>query len=304
MGDSPVRGFAAQPAAEPTPEALEPTQRNLVTFHSTDVGPPSPLYVGLNDKLFVEAIGGLAGGGQLTIDIRYLLPNGQIQVQQEVVNSGTSYGIAPATFGLAEGFLLSVNARITNAAVTRGQIFVYFALLRSIGIGTSMQLTLSRGYASVFSPVCWPAIPSDFPAQRPGGIINPVISNPSAGTDWSITVPNFMRWRLMAARAQLVTSATAANRQVILRFGPSPNFVFQAMSQAVQAASLTWNYSWATGITSFTAATGAVTPNMNIATPGDLWLAAGQVIGSGTQNIQAGDQWSNIFIQVEECIDG
>lgn len=294
------------PKAQPTPEATQPITKNLVTFHSTDVGPPSQVYIGLNDQLQVTLYQGssLSGGfTNLILDLRYLLPDGQLQIQEESMPVSGQGNPTLFSFKMAESFLLSVTARIPLNTPTRGQVFILLSLIRVISPTQNLTLTLARGYVSQASPVCWPAIPGDNPASRPGSLLLQGLGNPAAGADWSITVPINVRWRLMAAHATLTTAVAVANRGVGLVFGLTPAFIFNAMAQAVQAASLVWAYSWGSGVTSYTTAAGPVTPNMITAYPADLWLSPGQKIASATQNIQAADQWSNIVLMFEESID-
>jgi hypothetical protein len=291
------------PAPDPAKALEQARPPNLVTFHAKDVGPPAQWYVGINDQLLVTAQSNLLAGQGLTVDIRILDPNGQIVVEQETVSVGTGYAVSTFSFKLPEGFLLSVDVRSTTAATYRGQCFVNVALVRQIGGGNTLQLGLTRGYVSVFSPVAWPAIPTDFPTLRPGMMRQFTQVAPGAGVDFSITVPSQARWRIIGLRAALTTSATAGTRNVILSFGTSATPWYNAVAQPTQAASLTYGYSFGAGVTTISTAIGTTTLNIITSIPSDLWLGPGTTLQSVTQNIQAGDQWSAIQVGIEECLD-
>jgi hypothetical protein len=196
-----------------------------------------------------------------------------------------------------------VALRSTNSTQKRGDFFAIINLIRQTSPATTLNLTLTRGYSTVLSPVCWPVIPQDFPQQKPGAFRQQQITTPAAGADFTINVPNFMRWRIISLRATLVTSAAVANRAAILQFNNAGNVLYNACAANLQAASLTVGYSWGAGVTTLLATVGATTPNAETSIPVDLTLSAGMTITSTTQNIQAADQWSAIFMLIEENVD-
>ena len=291
-----------QPAA-PGPDVENLRPPTLITYSEGQVQPPSALYVGVNDQLSVQAVGHSVGFFTLTLDIRLLLPDGTIQVQQEQVIVGGPYTITNLNFTLAEGFLLSVALRTQDSTMKRGRVFGLIALIRQTSPVTTLQLELTRGYVSVFSPVAWPAIPPDFPTGRPGSIQNIPVSNPAAGADWTQAVPSLARWRILSVKATLTTSAAAANRCAQLALGVPGSLVYVAVPAVLQAASLTYIYNFGAGVTTLLATVGATTLSVITAIPVDFWLQNGASIASATQNIQAADQWSGIQIQVEESLD-
>lgn len=291
------------PPAVPEPSVGAQRPPSLITYAEGNVPPPSQLYVGLNDQLQVLAQTSQSATSALFLDIRILLPDGTIQIQQESVPSSPAYAITNAIFRLAEGFLLSVALRSVNQQQKRGDYFAVINLIRQPSAITTLNLCLTRGYVTVNSPVCFPVIPQDFPQQKPGAIRIQAITTPAAGADFTITVPNFMRWRIIGLRASFVTSASVATRAAILQFQSAANVMYNACAAATQAASLTLSYNWGAGVTTLLAPVGATTLNVETAIPVDLWMGAGMIINSVTQNIQAADQWSLIFMLIEESID-
>lgn len=121
------------------------------------------------------------------------------------------------------------------------------------------------------------------------------IANPAAATDWTISVPAGMQWRLRSVRAQLVTSANAGNRQVNLVIkDDAGNIVAQIPPAATQAASLTYSYTFAQG-----AASSLVGTTQSAPAPKDMVLGDSYTLAVSS-TLLAADQWSNIWLQVEE----
>lgn len=117
---------------------------------------------------------------------------------------------------------------------------------------------------------------------------------PAAGADWSQVVPGGHTYRPLAVFGQLVTSAAVATRAARLSFGDG-DITFGSFPPATtQVASLTRLYSWAPsqGPTFVGTAIGQYLP--------DLTLQAGWTIGSVTELIDVADQWSSVFLLVED----
>lgn len=303
MSNLPGTSALLNPPAVPEPSVGAQRPQALITYAEGQVPPPSALYVGVNDLLELKTWSDFGGGFAAILDIRLLLPDGTIQIQQEnVLNSG-GRATTINTFKLAEGFLLSIAVRTTQNTLTRGSSYASVSILRTISAGSSLTLNLAKGYVTFFSPVAWPAIAPDFAGQRPGQMLIIPTSNPAAGADFLITVPAGVRWRIIGLRASLVTAVAVATREVVLAFGQTPIVIYAAICPATQAASLTTLYSWGAGVTTLLTVNGQTGLNASISIPNDLWLATPMTIASSTQNIQAADQWSNINMLVEECLD-
>ncbi len=303
MANLPGTSALLNPPAVPEPSVGYQRPPALITYAEGDVPPPSALYVGLNDQIRVMQFSHFSSQFFVQVDIRLLLPDGTIQIQSEFVVVGGAYTTGQNDFKMAEGFLLSVDVRSNQAQVPRGAIFVNVVLLRNLGSGNTMQLALSRGYVTLFSPVTWPALPPDFPTLKPGNIFVQTVGNPAAGVDWTIAINGNARWRVAAIRATLTTAVAVANRSAILQFVQAGNIAYNACAAPNQAASLTWVYNWGAGVTTLLATVGAGTPNVETSTPVDLWLAPGMTIQTVTQNLQAADQWTTITLLVEESLD-
>lgn len=119
-------------------------------------------------------------------------------------------------------------------------------------------------------------------------------SAPAAGADWTLTVPAGKVWRIRTIEADLVTSATVADRSVALSVSDGSTTFVRAAPAAVQAASLTRHYCW-------WANASALAFGSSISQPiPELVVPAGYVIAVATDNIDAGDQWAAPVLYVTE----
>ncbi len=124
-----------------------------------------------------------------------------------------------------------------------------------------------------------------------------IVPDPAAGTDWVTTIPTGQIWRIQALQARLVTSAVVATRFPSLHVDDGAAQYWSIQTQANQAASLTRFYSFAPigalGPVSTAYGSGDLLPNR-------LIMPAGHRIGPLTSGVQAGDQWSQITLLIED----
>lgn len=130
------------------------------------------------------------------------------------------------------------------------------------------------------------------------GLIRTIaIPRPVAGAEWSVTVPAGATWRLITAEYRFVTSAVAGTRASRLAVTDQDGNLVAIMPPALtQAATITVNYIFDTsyGATTQIAAANSGAPVT------DQPLKSGYTLGSSTANFDAGDQYSIIFVTVEE----
>lgn len=120
------------------------------------------------------------------------------------------------------------------------------------------------------------------------------VTAPSAGADWSATVPDGKLWELVSVYASLVTSATVANRAVSLTVSDGVAVFLSIPAQAVQAAGATDKYLWFDHASVY-----ALSGSLVAAIP-HLVLEPGWVLASSTALIDAGDQWGTPRLHVIE----
>lgn len=118
-------------------------------------------------------------------------------------------------------------------------------------------------------------------------------------SDKTITVPENKTWDIHWIFAQLITTATAGNRNMlILILDPSGNVLFRQFASALQIASTTERYNYIKGIAEPSEVVAAV---HNIPLPTNLMLPAGyQIQILDDTGVAATADDLSIFIMVEE----
>jgi hypothetical protein len=113
-------------------------------------------------------------------------------------------------------------------------------------------------------------------------------------------VPTGARWQLLAFEAQLTTDATVATRASRLRGAASGLNVLISAALATVQASQQGTFDWAVGMPLAT----PIQAGVNVGgIPVDTVLLPGHTIGTLTQFLQAGDQWSAPIYTVREWLE-
>lgn len=120
---------------------------------------------------------------------------------------------------------------------------------------------------------------------------------PAAGADWTFTVPSGVVWKILTVRAQLTASAVVANRQPRLVITDGTFTLATVEAAASIVASATVAITWVAG--GLTSAAGVSGNFPGVMFPGYMF-ETGWTIATTTTNKDAGDQWSNIVMAVEE----
>lgn len=141
-------------------------------------------------------------------------------------------------------------------------------------------------------------MPEDISGQTPWRRSRLVLrpAAPAAGADWSLTVPAGHQYRIRSVHWVLATSAAVANRVADLVIGDGHGTFAQPCAFAAQAASLTQHYTF------FPESGGDNSGNGQTAGMPTVTLEPGWTIGSSTQAIDAGDQFSGIAVYVEDTM--
>lgn len=272
-----------------------------VTFLLKNLAPPSILYVERNDILVVEALS-QDTAETVNVFIRLLRADGTlVEIQDNVI---TASGLTATNFKritLAEGYLLSLAFVCTNAT-QRGQCFVKAFINRGNFnvFAPNAARDLVSNYVTKAAPIGWPEGVLQYSTDGPGRLYRVQPGAPAAGADWTQVVPLNVRWRVKSIFVQLVTNANVANRQVVIQFRTSGTQVY-------------WEGSANINIPATTTADVTCSPNLpynslittiiQIPLPENAVIGNNDNIHSNTINLQAGDQWGNPFIEVEEWID-
>jgi hypothetical protein len=267
-----------------------------VSFARAGVMPPTPLYVTQDDSLRITVWADVQLT-QVALTLRLLEPNGEIHQLVWTFNCQTNTIPNFFTRVLSEGFVLDATLVTFTSGTKRGQCFARVSVFRGVSVGLMHHGVLFQGYLTTACFLQFPGGQIHDSTEGPGAIVNTSIANPAAGVDWVYTVPLQHRARIMAIRAVLQTSATVATRSALMQCLDSAGNVLLTIEPAAsQAASLLWAYNYAPGMPSLA----VVANNMKCPFPENMILTAGQKVSPTTLSIQAADQWSAIWVTVEQ----
>ncbi len=258
--------------------------------------PPTTLYVGLNDAIRVRTIN--PNSVTYVLEIRLLLPDGTISVQEENFVNAQVSNAQNNDFRLAEGFILSV-ALNASTSPSRGGAYATIAILRTFGAANAQAFLIAAGYVTGLRALAWPTVLIDSPTARPGLLNSHSVGNPAAGADWTYTQAAGTRSRIQAITAVLTTSAAVANRQVTLTITVN-SVAYSIAVGATQAASLSVRYSFGPGAPTQAA---VIQTRLSTGLPVDLSLASANTISVSTAAIDVADQWSAINFATEDNFD-
>lgn len=318
MGASPILPTPGQPVEGPDPSFQSGSTPAIVTFDLQGISPPSALYVQRDDVLLLQAASSIVGeavtfngrlllaplprGGQpdvpgVGVSPLDLLNSNIIEVFGETIPLPNQRTPVSVLRGLAEGYLLSLTAIAAPGGATfRGQTFAKASIVRAGQQFTSIRQVLFSDYAIGTNPIGWPGGRALAPEEGPGFRISRQQANPAAGSDWTFACQANQRVGIISLSAVLTASATVANRQVELIVDDSVDVLWRTSATANVTASQVVAFSACPTNTS----PGVITTDQTLVFPPGLILAPTWRIRTLTTGIQAGDQWSSIFLNLEE----
>lgn len=202
---------------------------------------------------------------------------------------------------MVEGELLGVSARVSVGTSRDG--WTYAVIELGTGSGSAFQAldVLAADCITATRRASWPGGFVRGPLDSSGFLRSISGTTPAAGAEVTESVPTGARWDIIAFRAQLITSATVANRIPELAADDGANIYFQSANSVNHTASTTIRYSWSAG---FGGLVNGVGNEQGRALPDILTLAAGSRLRTITGSIQVGDQWSGVQYLVRERIEG
>jgi len=292
------------PSGQPQP--LQPGEfegsapSSIVSWQLKRLAPPSPLYVQVDDTLQVAAASSQTSE-VVTISYRLLRAmDGVVIYGQFTVAPSNNRTLAVAQQPMAEGFLLSVSCK-AKVAQSRGQTFVrLFLQPKALGAGQPGLMMMADYVTTAMAPG-YPNGRSLSPVEGPGALVGYQFSAATAGTDFTITLPTNVRWRLQSLRVILDTDGVAGNRLAQLLVYQSGYRPLRVPSPAAVPASTLATFSWAAGISPQSDASPAYTLSL----PQGLILggSGASLLQSFTTGLDGGDQWLAQEISVEEWLD-
>ena len=255
---------AGLPVAATEADSGVPSATTLpeVSFLTTRIPPPAPLYLTREDVVQVElynsvsnaAINSLFGGadnakiavgasGQIYVGI---VVSDQLDSTHGGLFRSGNGGSSWTQLDLGEGYLLGLHFG-TSAVTQPGQAYALATVIRAkFPAGTNLQ-TIVAGYVTASQRPGWPITPPLDPRQGPGTIRVITGTNPAPGSQTFDSVPTGARWLVLAVSFAFTTSAAVANRVISLGFFPAGSGVIFVPASATQTASLSWSYQWGQG---------------------------------------------------------
>lgn len=320
MGSSVILPAMGQPKEGADPSFVSASQPTAVSFITKDLPPPSAIYLQRDDVLHVLVMNSFAGL-QLAVNGRFLLPAGttlgqplQPDAPRVAAAQITTPLLIPFTqtflptsdrsqnffaLTLTEGFLLGLRVLALGVGPKRGQTFVHVSIARGPVVTPFTTQTIMADYLVDNIGLGWPGGRIIQSTEGPGWMRSVAVANPAAGADFLTFVPNGARWRVVGAHMILTTSATVANRVSRSRFNDGANDYFDGPPNQVIPASQTASITWTPSPTS----AGANVPDVMVDLSDTIIATGGDGVGTSTENIQAGDQYSAIDLRVEEWIE-
>lgn len=224
--------------------------------------------------------------------IRGLTREGPFTFKTTTTSSGTTSG---PDFALPD-FPIMVEVSDNNGAFRPGECYVKLFLR----INGDTVMDLGGGYIYNQRSISYPRVQND--ELRPGGGAIKIItgSNPAAGSEISVTVPNGRLWKILSLRAQLVAAAVAVSRRPHLVINDGTNDIVDAFGTIDQTTGQTRNYTFA----EFGALPDETDDNdILVPIPSSILLPESFVIKTQTTNLDAGDNWGAPILLVEEYLN-
>lgn len=253
------------------------------------------------DNLRIITVCSVAGVA-VTIGGRARASDGTLSAFAHVVAPPSDRSVLVTDVALAPGYLVNLAAYASAGTPKIGECFVIVQLIRGFSGATIVVGELLADYVTARQAVAWPGSPIRSSIEGGGCIKTFEGTQPAAGADIFETVPDNTRWELIAVRAVLTCSSTAANRKAQL-------FIRDQVAG-----------SYAAGFTRFVSASanqqhfhywGRSVDEVNVQTenwwaiplPHDVILLATHQVRIFALAMQAGDQWTAPFLHVREWLE-
>lgn len=201
------------------------------------------------------------------------------------------------TIQLSDGYLSTLRVSIGSGTARSGQCWCVCEIVKSAFV----SFTILNGYVVSGSSISFPYNQLTNPFSGNGFPFYVQYADPAPGNPFTTSVPTNAIWLVDAFPFELVTNATAGNRNIVVAAQRSGFFAFQAASATSVPASSVYFFDFENRggqVNTFTSG-GIVYLFENMPS----WLvAAGQQISINVFNIQIGDQLSSIAISGTEWI--
>ena len=295
------RAWSGTTYAAPAEPFKVQSQSSIIKFLREGVQPPSIVYMGVGDLIQVSVMAASLAF-QYFVNGRWLrAADGAIVPFAQTFPNNVTRGFTTASFALGEGFLLSINVTSPNAVTNESEQYAVVSMIRGpAGVNAGFQ-TLAAGYCGGLRGLTWPGGQYSRPHEGPGVLRVIVGTTPAAGAEIVETVPTSARWRLLAFRFGLTTSAAVANRIPQLVRDDGVNVYNSDFPNLTQTAGLFETYQFAN---SPVPVQFALNGFVNFWPMSDqLILTANHRIRTSTAALQGGDQYSAPTYMVIEWLN-
>lgn len=272
--------------------------QRVVSFDTENASIPPGRYVSADDFLVIQCLANFVPNPGIC-NVRILAPDGEIVCLPITIPVFAANTLTTFKQQLVEGWLLSATLCSVGTTGANGVYFASIGITRTPANNTGHYEVLVSGYLNAWFPISWPEHVPQRQTDGPGLTRSLQIANPAAGAEFTFTNATMTRLRVTSISATLTTAVAAANRMANVVIDDGANIVAQLPAFSLQAASLAFVYTGSSGVAGYLAPGTTVV----IGFPSDLMLAASWRIRSLTTAIQAADQWSNIWMSVQEWRD-
>jgi hypothetical protein len=282
----------------PVPENV--TQQNpygpLITFQSQNILPPSAIYVGPNDSIFLQVFAPTVAV-IVSLYYRFLRPDGQLISNNRQVTGG---GVGNANFALtiapSEGFLLSMV--VSSGATSRGQCFARaFIVPGGLQTVSTFAHLFLQGYASQVDAASFPQGPLESSLNGRGWLRDVIVNGPSQPILTAI-VPTGAHWLVRAVNFTVQTSIAVGNRTLVASVTDTlGNNTYNQVAPATIPASTLVTCAFGSGGTS--AASNIL---QSAGFPNEMILPAGWHLQAQIAGGDIADAIQVLFVTVEEFV--
>jgi len=238
---------------------------------------------------------------RIGVTLLVMMPSGKIARYERTFTPTAIYTRRIDLITLTSGEVLTISVRddaFNNEwAETHVTIGIAGRTLDSSGQLQNALVQLSSGFISRTHQLSYPG-GNDNPAlEGRGRIFTEAVADPAAGAEISFTIPNNTRWIIYSLNFIFTTSSTAATRRVHLRILDGANLLYQDPESNSHTASITRIHSHTTGVENK-----SLNNNVDVTSHPLIMLPADATIDTLTTNLQAGDQYSDLRLLVEEFL--
>lgn len=206
---------------------------------------------------------------------------------------------------LKRGNLVNVTVGAEAVALRHGDCYIIGNLRAFPNANAPIVATILRGYVTSIAPIFYPGENME---GNQDGVGSPIVihpANPGAGANLNVPVPANTIWLIKSITLVLATAVAVGNRVVSGYYrqttGGNIINVWGASAGAPQPASTTNLYTFAL-LNPISTTSNNTYGNGSINALPTVYLTPAETIETDIATIQAADQISNVFLQVERWV--